>query len=231
MTKEAYKVYNEVFDRSTIRVLDKFRREYYEEIEYCISTGKEANVFRAKTKKGFVAVKIFRTYTSSFDNMSAYIIGDPRFARVKRRKHDLVYQWCKKEYRNLNKAYNLGVLVPKPFVSRKNVIVMEFIGENGVPASLLKDVGLEEPQWWYDTILKNVKKLYEGGLVHADLSEFNILVYKNRPVFIDMAQSVLIEHPKALHFLKKDVININNYFKKKKCKIIEWDDFKKELNI
>lgn len=231
MTKEAFKVYNEVFDQSTIRVLDKFRHEYYEEIEYCISTGKEANVFRARTKTGFVAVKIFRTYTSSFDNMDKYIKGDPRFARVKRRKHDLVYQWCKKEYKNLSRAYNIGILVPKPFVSRKNVIVMEFIGDNGIASPLLKDVKIENPQKLYDNIMNSVKKLYnEGGLVHADLSEFNILIYKNRPVFIDMAQSVLKEHPLALQFLEKDVHNLNNYFKKK-CKIIEWTEFKQELII
>lgn len=231
MTKEAYKVRNEVFDKSTIRVLDKFRLEYYEEIEHCISTGKEANVFRAKTKTGYAAVKIFRTYTSSFNNMDKYIRGDPRFMHVKRRKHDLVYQWCSKEYKNLSRAHSIGIHVPKPFASRKNVIVMEFIGSNGIAAPLLKNVKLDNPQNWYTIIMNNMKKLYnKSGLVHADLSEFNILVYKKRPVFIDMAQSVLKEHPYAIEFLKKDVENVNNYFRKK-CKIIDWEDFKQELNI
>ncbi|PIU89231.1 serine/threonine protein kinase [archaeon CG06_land_8_20_14_3_00_37_11] len=230
MTREDFKVYNEVFDKSTIRVLDKFRHEYYEAIENCVSTGKEANVFRAVTKKGYVAVKIFRTYTSSFDNMQKYITGDPRFARVKKKKHDLIYQWCRKEFRNLNKAYNLGVHVPKPFAFLKNVIIMEFIGDNGVAAPLLKDVVLEKPEEWYKIIINNMVKLYKGGLVHADLSEFNILVHKNRPIFIDMAQSVLIEHPKAGEFLRKDFENINNYFRKK-CRVIGWDSFRGELNI
>jgi RIO kinase 1 len=227
MTKEAFKVYNEVFDKQTIKVLNKFRGEYYDEIEYCISTGKEANVFRASTKKGFVAVKIFRTYTSSFDNMSKYITGDPRFSHVKRRKHELVFLWCRKEFRNLSKAYSIGLPVPKPYTFRKNVLIMEFIGEDDKPAPLLKDVNLQNPQKWYDNIIKNMKKLYNKGLVHADLSEFNILVYKNRPVFIDMAQSVLKEHPKAIEFLKKDFNNINQFFKNK-CKTISWEDF---LNI
>jgi len=231
MTKEEYKVRNEVFDRSTIKVLDKFRKEYYEEMEDCISTGKEANVFKATTKKGFVAIKIFRTYTSSFDNMNDYITGDPRFTSVKRKKHDLVYQWCKKEFRNLSKAYELGIFVPRPFVCLKNVIIMEFIGDNGVAAPLLKDVRLDNYQKMYDEIIKIMVKLFnEANLIHADLSEFNILYYNKRPIIIDMAQSVLKEHPKSMYFLKKDLENINNYFKRK-CKIIEWDDFIKKLKL
>ncbi|MBN1923727.1 MAG: serine protein kinase RIO [Nanoarchaeota archaeon] len=230
MTKEAYKVFNEVFDNRTIRVLDKFRHEYYEEIEHCISTGKEANVFRAKTKNGYVAVKIFRTYTSSFDNMSKYVIGDPRFTNIKKRKHDLVYLWCRKEYRNLSKAYAIGVPVPKPIVSKNNVIIMEFIGVEGNPSPLIKDALITDYQKIYDEVIEYVIKLYRGGLVHADLSEFNLLYFNKRPVFIDMAQSVLVEHPKALEFLEKDVNNLNNYFKKK-CKVVSWDDFNKRLKI
>lgn len=228
MTKEIFKIYNEVFDQSTLRVLNKFRHEYYEEIESCISTGKEANVFRAITKKGYAAVKIFRTYTSSFDNMAEYIRGDPRFYKVSRNKHNLVRLWCRKEFRNLTKAYEIGIPVPKPYVARNNVLIMEFIGEREVPALLLKDVELTNPQTWYDTIMEYVKKLYKGGLVHADLSEFNILVYKNHPVFIDMAQSVLLEHPKSVKFLKKDVENLNNYFKHN-CSVKTFDEFMEEL--
>jgi len=160
--------------------------------------------------------------------MNKYIEGDPRFNRVRRKKHSLVYLWCRKEFRNLSKAYNLGINVPKPFTFRKNVIIMEFFGEEGNPSPLIKDTVLKNYQKWYDSIMKSVKKLYLGGLVHADLSEFNILSFKNRPVIIDMAQSVLKEHPKAMQFLKKDVININNYFKKR-CKVICWEEFIKNL--
>lgn len=224
MVKEAFRVYNEVFDQSTLKVLNKFRGEYYDEIEYCISTGKEANVFRASTKKGFVAVKVFRTYTSNFDRIKEYMIGDPRFSRLKKGKHQLVYLWTKKEFRNLNKAYKLGVFVPKPFVFKKNVVIMEFIGEKGQASPLLKDYKMKKPLKWYNTIIENMKRLYKGGLVHADLSEFNILSYKNRPVLIDMAQSVLTEHPRAREFLKKDFKNINKFFKRK-CKTINWKDF------
>ncbi|VVB76320.1 RIO-type serine/threonine-protein kinase Rio1 [Candidatus Tiddalikarchaeum anstoanum] len=227
MVERDFRVRNEVFDESTIRVLDKFRHEYFEDLEHCISTGKEANIFRATTKDGFVAVKIFRTYTTSFERMAKYIEGDPRFARVKKSRHSLVYLWCRKEFKNLSKAASIGINVPKVYVFRKNVLVMELIGENGCPAPMLKDVTLDNYQEWYDEIIAIMVKLYKGDLVHADLSEFNILVFKSRPVIIDMAQSVLVEHPEALNFLKKDLYNVNAYFLKKKCKIKSWEEFKK----
>lgn len=229
MAKELFKVYNEVFDNRTLRVLEKFRNEYFDEIEYCISTGKEANVFRASTKTGFVAVKIFRTYTSSFDKMTDYIIGDPRFKAIKKKKHEIVNVWCKKEFRNLSKAYESGVSVPKPMAFKNNVLVMEFIGENSIPSRLIKDIIINNPQEYYDKIIINVKKLYKANLIHADLSEFNILDYKNKPVLIDMGQSVLKEHPNSMIFLKKDIHNINKFFEKK-AKIINFEEFKKQAN-
>jgi RIO kinase 1 len=160
--------------------------------------------------------------------MKDYILGDPRFSSIKKSRHNLVYIWCKKEFRNLSKAASLGISVPKPFVSMKNVLVMELIGEDGNPAPLIRETEVDNWQNCYDTIINYVKKMYKGGLVHADLSEFNVLYFKKRPVIIDMAQAVLLEHPRAMEFLKKDVMHLNNFFKSK-CKIVEWDDLNKEL--
>ena len=228
MTKEIFKVFNEVFDGRTLKVLEKMRGENYEELESCVSTGKEANVFRAKTKGGFVAVKIFRMYTSSFDNMSDYIIGDPRFSHVSKKKHEIVYLWAKKEFRNLSKAFEAGVRVPKPLACNKNVLIMEFIGENGMASPLIKDVNIINPQKYYDEIMENVKKLYLANLIHADLSEFNILDYKHKPVFIDMGQSVLREHPNSMIFLRKDIYNVNRFFARK-CKTVSYEEFMNTL--
>jgi RIO kinase 1 len=206
------------------------RHENYEELESCVSTGKEANVFRATTKNGFVAIKIFRTYTSSFDNMSDYIIGDPRFSHVSKKKHEIVYLWAKKEFRNLSKAFEAGVRVPKPLACINNVLIMEFIGENGLASPLLKDANVQNPQKYYDEIIDGMKKLYNANLIHADLSEFNILDYKHKPVFIDMGQSVLREHPHSMMFLKKDLHNINKFFERK-CRTISFEDFIKKSQI
>ena len=112
MAKEIHKVYNEVFDNRTLKALEKLRKEYYEELLDRISTEKKPTC-SSQVKNGFVAVKIFRIYTSSFDNMNPYIIGDPRFSRVKK-KHEIVYLWARKEFRNLSKAFEAGVRVPNP---------------------------------------------------------------------------------------------------------------------
>jgi RIO kinase 1 len=54
----------------------------------------------------------------------------------------------------------------------------------------------------------------EANMVHADLSEFNILIYKNKPYLIDLGQGVLLKHPRAFDFLRRDIHNILNHFNK-----------------
>ena len=106
-----------------------------------ISTGKEGNVFRAITpKKKFVAVKIFRTSTSTFKHISDYIIGDPSFENFRNNRKDIVHVWTKKEFKNLEKLKNIGVKAPKPIVFADNVLVMQYIGDSKHAAPMLKDV-------------------------------------------------------------------------------------------
>ena len=91
---------------------------------------------------------------------------------------------------------------------------MEFIGKNGVPAPHLREVPLQAASSWYDKIVEMVKDLYhKAKLVHGDLSEYNILVPNGYPMLIDFAQAVTIEHPEAREFLRRDIDNLNNYFK------------------
>ena len=60
-----------------------------------------------------------------------------------------------------------------------------------------------------------LRKLYKAGLIHADLSQFNILNYKEKPVFIDMSQATPLEDPNAMKYLERDIKNICNFFKKR----------------
>ena len=72
------------FDTSTIMILyELINKQIIDRLGGVISTGKEANVFRAERGKSWVAVKIFRTYTTNFERMNKYIEGDPRFKKVK----------------------------------------------------------------------------------------------------------------------------------------------------
>jgi len=160
-----------------------------------------------------VALKIYRTATSTFKRISQYIEGDPRFKGITGSRRKVIYAWASKEFRNLQRFHDAGVRVPSPIRFHKNLLIMEYIGTRRQPAPQLKDVVLDDPQKTYDTVVKYIDLGYKKAhLVHADLSEFNILVYRKRPVIIDCGQSMVTDHPNAKEFLKRDIYNINRYF-------------------
>jgi RIO kinase 1 len=182
-----------------------------------VATGKEANVFSALGGGKDLAIKIYRISTSNFKAMQDYLHGDPRFGSVKGTKKSIVNAWTKKEYRNLLRAEEVGVRVPHVVTMRENILIMEMVGNKDHPAPPLKDVNLEpeEAKCVFDKIVEYISVLYNrAGLVHADLSEFNVL-YDGEPVVIDMGQSVTLDHPMARKFLERDIVNIARYFKKK----------------
>lgn len=159
-------------------------------------------------------LKIYRVSTSNFRAMQEYLQGDPRFGSVKGTKRAIVAAWAKKEFRNLKRAEAAGVRVPHPVAIRGNILVMELIGQDDEPAPQLKDVDLDAQEAWrvFGLLTSYVSLLYNrAGLVHADLSEFNIL-YDGEPVLIDMGQSVTLDHPMAGRFLQRDVANLARYF-------------------
>ena len=211
------KTLDEVFDKTTLRTLEKLISDKVIDIvDFPISTGKEGNVFRAVTPdKKLVAIKIYRTSNATFKHISNYIIGDPRFKSMSNTKRGIIYTWTKKEFKNLERLRNIGINAPKAICFIKNVLVMEYIGTNDKPAPLLKDVKLENPREIFDTIIEFVSKMYKKAkLVHADLSAFNILMHDNQPYFIDLGQALLLEHPRSDEFLRRDIHNIVSYFSK-----------------
>jgi len=207
---------SEVFDRPTLMSLYHLaKRGYIDTLYGVVKTGKEANVFRATSASGDdVAVKIYRVATSDYNAMFKYLHGDPRFGRVRRDRRSIVYTWVKKEFKNLTRARDAGATVPEVLAFRNNVLVMEFLGEDGIPYPMLKDWELEDPRGFFDSLMREVKANYCGaGLVHSDLSEYNILVKDERPIIIDMSQAVLRDHPHSQEFLKRDVANLARFFK------------------
>ena len=204
-----------VFDRSTLLTLyHLINSGVISELFGVISTGKEANVYWARGEDGKdYAVKIYRTVTADFKKMLVYVQGDPRFKRIKKDTRSLIFTWATKEFKNLKRAQEAKIRVPNPIAVRNNVLVMEFIGEDGIPAPRLKDKEPEDPKETLKIILKYSRSLYQkANLIHADLSEYNILMW-NEPVIIDVSQSVLIEHPMAQEFLLRDIKNILRYFR------------------
>lgn len=221
------KTEGEVFDQSTLLTLHKFLLHgVLKSLDFPVSTGKEANVFRGTSPRGgYVAVKIFRTNTSTFKHVLQYIQGDERFEGVSGDKRALVHAWTQKEFRNLLRAREAGVDVPEPIKALSNVLVMGYIGVKQGPWPSLKDADLkpEQMQAICDKVLADYVTLYnEADLVHADLSEYNILVEgagtdSPRPRIIDIGQAVLKNHPMAQEFLDRDLKNITAFFRRRGC--------------
>ena len=215
---ERLKVEENVFDASTLKLLYTIANKgIIKALGGSISTGKEANVFYAEGQEKELAVKIYRITSSTFKAMDIYIMKDPRFTNIRNNKRDIIFAWTRKEFQNLKRAKSAGVRAPEPIFAEKNILIMEFMGEKGVPYPLLKDTPLEndEPKIVFDTIVEYMHLLYkEANLIHADLSEYNILIDANNvtPIFIDMGQSVTLEHPNAREFLYRDVHNILRFF-------------------
>ncbi len=221
--KDLFEVVEEVFDRRTVlAIIELRRRKCLKTLKGVVSAGKEARVYWAK---GFsnedLAVKIYLTVTAEFrKSIWKYIRGDPRYEWIGNLpRHKLMVVWAKKEFSNLKRMYRAGVRVPRPICFYQNVLVMEFIGENGYRAPLLKELheaGALDPSEAEDIfweIIDDVKKIYwRAGLVHADLSEYNVMVWNNKPYIIDVSQAVRLDHPHAQSFLYKDIYNIVRFF-------------------
>ncbi|MGB9703167.1 MAG: serine protein kinase RIO [Candidatus Micrarchaeia archaeon] len=217
--KEREKIDERIFTKELAITLNDFmRRKIISSIDFPISTGKEADVYRAtsgsKEYGDYVALKIYRIETTGFINMMDYITGDPRFGKIKPSRKAIVLTWARKEFKNLLICKEANVYAPKPYAVIKNVLAMEFIGEDGIPASTLKQIGSQNPKEEFEEIINNIKKLYEHSLIHADLSEYNILLYEGKPYFIDFAQAVIKKHPKAEEFLQRDISNILRFYSK-----------------
>jgi RIO kinase 1 len=210
------KTYDEVFDHSTLLTVYKLISDkILNTIEFPISTGKEANLFKGTTTdKNDIAIKIYRVATSTIRNYTKYIIGDPRFKRIKKDHRQVVYAWARKEFKNLQRMYEAGVVVPKPIAVKDNILLMEYIGDEHNPAPVLKYTKIKAPKKKLQVLIDNISIMYaKANIVHGDLSEYNILVKDNKLIIIDVAQAVLLAHPMANEMLVRDVNNISRYFR------------------
>jgi len=208
------KTEGEVFEKATLRSLWKLMsRGFISSFDFPISTGKEGNVFRARMKDKFVAVKIYRINTSTFRSISKYLMYDSLY-RVKKDRKSIIFAWARKEFNTLKKLYDVGVRVPEPIAMEGNVIVMEYIGSEEAPAPLLKDAPIENAEEIFKKIKEYLRLMYKkAGVVHADFSEYNVLLHDGEPVIIDVGQTVGRDNPMAIDFLKRDVRNITKFFK------------------
>jgi len=187
------------------------KSETLEALGPSIGVGKESDVYEAVTPdEGKVAVKFHRLGRTSF--------RDTRRKReyVADRRHiSWLYQSrlaAEAEYTALQIMHGAGAWVPKPIDQNRHVIVMQLI--EGTELSDI--ISLDEPRLFLEDILEDVGLAYKAGVVHTDLSEYNILVDAEGMVWIiDWPQYVSADHPNALELLKRDIGNVVYYFKRK----------------
>ena len=216
-------VFEEVFDRKTLMTLyDIMNANVFRYLNGVVASGKESRVYwGVRDDNSSVAVKIYLVASAEFKRRLQYIAGDPRFGHVKKGMRNIVHLWARKEFRNLKTAYGAKVLVPEPLYVKDNVLVMEFIGEDGVPAPLINNC--EVTQKHYADVLKAVAKLYKAKLVHADLSDYNIFLHGKKIILFDFGSAVHIAHPNSQEFLVRDISNVNRFFSKRGIKVYDLD--------
>ncbi|XP_030036490.2 serine/threonine-protein kinase RIO3 [Manduca sexta] len=199
-----------------------------EDINGVISTGKESVVLHANGDTSFpdlvvpkeCAIKIFKTTLNEFKTRDKYIEADYRFKDrfSKQNPRKIVHMWAEKEMHNMMRLQKIGINCPEMVCLKKHVLVMSFIGRDNKPAPKLRDVILKPEKWEsvYHEVVDGMHKMYNvGHIIHADLSEYNILWWDNKCWFIDVSQSVQPDHPNGLEFLLRDCRNIANFFEKK----------------
>ncbi|USZ71018.1 serine/threonine-protein kinase Rio1 [Natronosalvus halobius] len=220
---DQFKVEQSVFDDATFAALYKLVQDgYVEAFGGPISTGKEANVYHALGDDREVAVKIYRINASNFRQMRDYLEGDPRFEGLGGKKKDVVLAWVRKELANLERARAAGVRVPEPIAAERNVLVMEYLGndEDG-RAKRLGEVHVENPQTAYEVIREYMRRLYSAGLIHGDLSEYNVIVHENQLIVIDLGQAVTVHHPNSRGFLERDCHNVASFFRRQGLEVTD----------
>jgi len=212
-SREEWKTRSSVFDQFTNRLLFKLAGQgHFDELRSIVAPGKEAVVFLATRNDGSpVAVKIYRLETANFSKMYSYIRVDPRYQRLQNRQRQVIFAWTEREYRNLLLARQAGVCVPTPIAHKDNILIMEWIGDT-LPSPLLRHSPPENVQQFFDQTMLEMRKLARSGMVHGDLSEYNIINHHEEPTLIDFSHSVTLEAPNSRELLERDVKNVCHYF-------------------
>jgi RIO kinase 1 len=210
---DQFKVEESVFDDATFAAIYKLVQDgYIEAFGGPLSTGKEASVYTALGPEDTVAVKIYRISASDFQQMSTYLDGDPRFSSIGNDKKRIVLAWVRKEFANLKRAREAGVRVPEPIATERNALVMEYVGNEQDRAWRLSEVEIENPETAYEVVREYTRRLYDAGIVHGDLSEYNVVVHEGQLYVIDLGQAVTVHHPNSREFLERDCRNVASFF-------------------
>ena len=159
-------------------------------------------------------MKIYRINTATFRKLDKYIEGDARFKNSGNSHRDRIFTWAQKEYKNLHAMKAAGANVPMPFYVHKNIVVMEYIGWRYRPYPSIKKRPPENPKTFLKMLMKSINAYRSKNLCHGDLSEYNILNYREKPIIIDVGQAVTKEHPLFNELHQRDMGNMYRFWRK-----------------
>lgn len=204
---EGYRIYFEAYDLLALKAF--VERGSVNALGEVIGTGKESIVYGAKggITDRQIAVKLHREGKTSFKQVRV-----KRGTAGERRHLSWLYAArlaARKEYDALIKLYPYAS-VPEPIDYNRHAIVMSMVS-----GQQLAHAKLGEPDWYLEEILEQVQKIYMMGIIHGDLSEFNIFIDPEGCQIIDWPQFITIDHANANEILKHDIENILKYFDRK----------------
>jgi RIO kinase 1 len=228
--RHAFILYSSLFGRLPLktpkRLLPLIQEGLIDEVLSQLMSGKEATVYIVRSGDHIRCAKVYKdTKQRSFKNAATYLDGrqvknsrqaramqkGSRYGRQVQEEH-----WQNAEVDALFRLANAGVCVPEPYICSDGVLLMELIlDENGEVAPRLNDVEFDEQQAiaCHGTLLSEVVRMLLAGMIHGDLSEYNVLLAAKGPVIIDLPQAVdAARNSEARSMLIRDVDNMAGYF-------------------
>jgi RIO kinase 1 len=191
-----------------------------------LKSGKEASVFLVACGREIRCAKVYKDANHrGFHRLAEYQEGrksrGSRDARALKKsgRHGRELQesqWKNAEADALFRLERAGVRVPKPYGMFEGVLLMELVADaQSQPAPRLNDVSMspEQARAWHGFMIAQIVLMLCCGLIHGDLSEFNVLVDANGPVVIDLPQAVdAAGNNNAFRMLERDVNNMRETF-------------------
>ena len=178
------------------------------EVVGLISAGKEADVYLARLGGGPLAIKVYRLYRTSHRGGGAI--------KVDNMAHRAAF-----EFEMLRQAWKGGACVPTPAKRVENMLAFRYLGTEDGPAPRLIDVAPVDPAGFQSEVVAAMERLVLAGVVHGDLSAFNILIHQDRPWFIDFSDSLRVDRlgqspwqrlSEARQVLRRDLGGLASYF-------------------
>lgn len=197
-----------------------------DEVVKRLASGKEADIYVVYSQGQYRCAKVYKDITKrNFKKQASYQEGrktrNSRKARAMEKhtkygRKEMESSWQNAEVDALYKVAETGARVPEPFYCMDGVLLMELvIGLDGDVAPRLHDLALTQDQAmeYYSALIVDVMKMLCAGIVHADLSEYNVLVDEFGPIIIDLPQAVdATSNNNAAEFLIRDLNNLRDYF-------------------